>query len=427
MKEQGGNLKKTALLIFFCQFIFITSVGLTTEDVSLGEILTVAADANPATQAAWYEYLAAAELSTQSRTMPDPMIMYEKNKMGSGSTERMTSISQKLHYPGRLSARGKVFDSKAAEKKIRYESEVQDLVAQIKKAYADLWFYNRAADIAQKNKMAVDILAAKTLSDDNPNPNTVQLILRARQQQEQIVNDLLVYKELAVSAQAQLNALLDRDLNIKIIPSGLPEIAQLSLDDASKLIELAKKHSNLVKSVRKSVETARANQSYTRFESRPDFTIRYDKMKMDTPAMQGSARTGDGYALQINLPVWRQRIRSVRNAANKDLKAQKHRLTLAKNSTSALIKRLIIKMNNAQRLVELYRDNLVPRAKIGLSAADSQFDSSVRTMPELIEAQSVLYAFELAKAKAMLDRFKLFVDIELAVGVIPGTEGEEDE
>jgi len=87
------------------------------------------------------------------------------------------------------------------------------------------------------------------------------------------------------------------------------------------------------------------------------------------------------------------------------------------NQAKAKTRELYFRLQNAKRLVTLYRDNLLPQAIGTLNAAESWQREGQGSLSDLIEAQSTVYNFQLSLARAKADYGIFFAKLEGLVGV----------
>ncbi len=73
-------------------------------------------------------------------------------------------------------------------------------------------------------------------------------------------------------------------------------------------------------------------------------------------------------------------------------------------------------MNNADRLIKLYRDELIPQAARSIELAETWFQEGESSFSDFIEAQSVWYNFQLTFVRAKADYGKYLARMERLVG-----------
>ena len=82
----------------------------------------------------------------------------------------------------------------------------------------------------------------------------------------------------------------------------------------------------------------------------------------------------------------------------------------------AQIRAVYFRLQNARRLGELYRNDLLPQAAKAMEVAETWFREKQSTFSDFIEAQAVWYNFQLALARAQADYGKYLARLERLVG-----------
>ncbi len=73
-------------------------------------------------------------------------------------------------------------------------------------------------------------------------------------------------------------------------------------------------------------------------------------------------------------------------------------------------------MNNAQRLILLYRDDLLPQAIKSMEIAETWYREGQASFSDFVETQAVYYNFQLSLARASADYGKVLASLEQLVG-----------
>ena len=80
------------------------------------------------------------------------------------------------------------------------------------------------------------------------------------------------------------------------------------------------------------------------------------------------------------------------------------------------VTRVFFRIQNAERLVLLYGESLVPQAAHAMEIAEQWHDSGRTTFGRLLEARSVWLNFQLAYHRALADYEQMVVRMEQLVG-----------
>lgn len=87
------------------------------------------------------------------------------------------------------------------------------------------------------------------------------------------------------------------------------------------------------------------------------------------------------------------------------------------NLTLFEVKDFHFKVQTSERLVKLYRDNIIPQAEQSLNAAEIGYQSGKVDFLNLIDSQRVLLDFNLAYYRAVADFGINIAQLERVVGI----------
>ncbi|MCK4596436.1 TolC family protein, partial [bacterium] len=167
-----------------------------------------------------------AKIST-ARVWPDPRlgISFEKNpgvlySLGEARM-RMVSISQTIPFPGKLSLRREMFTRDAQKASWEYEAIRQEVIAQVKSVYYDLFVLQRSVQLLQEQ---VDLLRAferTTQVKYSVGQASQHDVLKAQVELALLREGLQTLRgEDQTTALARLNTILDRPANS---PLAIPD------------------------------------------------------------------------------------------------------------------------------------------------------------------------------------------------------------
>ena len=243
--------------------------------------------------------------------------------------------------------------------------------------------------------------------------------MKAQSQIGQLQYDALMLAELETTETARLNGLLNRAPGSPIghlVPEALRPLVYSPED----LYGLAEKHQEEIRIARSQVEKAEAKLDLEHYKNRPDFKLGVFYAGIGEPNVatppEDAGRDAIGIQAGITLPLWfgknkgRTSIAVAETARAKAI--QKHRI----NKAHTDIRAVYFRLNNARRLMDLYRSDLLPQAARSLEVAETWFTEGHSSLTDFIEAQAVFYNFELALARAQADYGKHLARLERLVG-----------
>ncbi|MHB8763559.1 MAG: TolC family protein, partial [Deferrisomatales bacterium] len=87
-----------------------------------------------------------------------------------------------------------------------------------------------------------------------------------------------------------------------------------------------------------------------------------------------------------------------------------------RNDTRAQVRSLFFRLRNAERLVGLYRDELLPQALRSLEIAETWYREGQGSFSDFVETQATAYNFQLSLARARADHGKFLAKLERLAG-----------
>ena len=325
--------------------------------------------------------------------------------------------------PGKSSAAGAIAEENARVSRLEYEIALRDIVAEVKVSYAELAYLHQALAIVQQNQVIAGHLAQKAAAayggaeNEREDPVTLFDTLKAQSQLAQLAYDTVTLQELVATEEARLNELLHRPAD-----AALGEVRAVAYRPMTATREqlqfLARQRSQELEASLHKIKAADHARRLARLSRVPDFTLGFKYWMVGDDSSLG-ARSGDdaaGVTLGVSLPIWeyknQARIREaeyLRRAACLDRQAQLDDLMTR-------ITKVYFRLQNADRLVVLYGESLVPQAEDAMRIAEAGRDTGRDTYGRLLEAQSVWLNFRLAYQRALADQEQAVARLEQLTG-----------
>jgi outer membrane protein TolC len=123
-----------------------------------------------------------------------------------------------------------------------------------------------------------------------------------------------------------------------------------------------------------------------------------------------------GIQFGLSLPLWFDknagRLQEARAEEQKALSLKAAQI----NQANAQIRNLYFRLKNSERLILLYRDQLLPQAARAMTVAETWFREKQGSFSDFLETESVYYNFQLSLARAKADYGKYLAQIERLCG-----------
>jgi outer membrane protein TolC len=168
------------------------------------------------------------------------------------------------------------------------------------------------------------------------------------------------------------------------------------------------------------VQKAEAKVDLAQYQNLPDFKIGVFYGSIGKPDVANpprhAGRDAVGVQLGMSLPLWFGKNKGRTSLARAEMKMAKAEKTVRVNKAREKIRALFFRLRNAQRLVELYRDELIPQAARAMELAEVWFQQRESSFSDFVETQSVWYNFQISLARAQADYGKYLARLERLAG-----------
>jgi outer membrane protein TolC len=412
---------------------------------ALAALVAEAEANNPEILAARRSAEAAAARVPQAGAPPDPTVgvgvMNLPAANPSLSADRMTmasvGLAATIPFPGKLGLREEIarLDAEAAE----WEAERvrQRVVADVKAAYYELYFLDRALGVTERNEALLADLAKLTSARYGVGQGAQPDILKAQVERTGLEDRLVELRERRASAVARLNALLGRSSGAPVPETHLPEevrtaAAAQPASSAPTFAYMAPETNAPTTVIGRSV----GELQRLALEHNPMIQAHVRRVRAQTHAvaLAGKAKlpdlqlsagygfradAGDFVNLMVSVPVpifaGRKQDRQVDEAAATlaEHEARHHAMV---NELNAEITRLAAEIERARGQIVLLRDGILPQARASLASATSAYRVGSVDFLTLLDAQVKLYRHELDHHRLLADFATNVAALERAVG-----------
>jgi len=227
--------------------------------------------------------------------------------------------------------------------------------------------------------------------------------------------DEILLRELEHTEITRLNALLNRSLDSPLGPLAEDPYRPVlfPLDD---IFSLSEKNREENKMAGAEIKKSEAMARVAWFETLPEFKfgLLYESTQPDDPDASSEDMYGAQFGMTLPLRLEKNsgRIESSKAAVEK----AKAMATSQVNESRALVRENYFRLQNAERLIFLYRDKLVPEAAKSVETANVWNREGQGSITDYLEIQSVWYNFQLALARARADYGKYLARLEGLAG-----------
>ena len=398
--------------------VFAGCAAAQVDTLTLAETVRIARASNPMLRAARASATAAGQRISRVGALPDPQLQLGlMNRMASDfgntmdpMTMNQVQLMQMLPWPGKLGGARLAARHDAAAATADADEQVRMLGAQVRMAYYDLAYADRALEVMQGTQHLLRQFLDVSTTMYAVGSAVQQDVLRAQVEVARMTEEIARMGQERVAGAARLNALLGREARRPIGPLDLPEPTG-DLPEADSLIAGALAGRPAVRAGMERVAAAEASLSAARRELYPDLQLGVAyQQRPQFPAMLS-------LMIGVNLPIFagsKQLAARRQMAAMRDM-SQAELLNL-KNETTARIVETRARAVQDRNLVRLYRTSIVPQARAAVQSSLSGYRVGRMSFMQLIDNQMTVNRYETETYRLIADYHQAAGELEALVG-----------
>jgi outer membrane protein, heavy metal efflux system len=393
------------------------------ESAGLDTYVREALARNPAIHAAVREAEALGLRVPQVTSLDDPMVTIvpptgDMIETAGGMIDGSVGVTQRLPFPGKLRARGRVAEQAVRIALDRLADVRIRTVAAVRKAYAEYYLADVSAGIVRQSADLARQIHGVAAARYRAGAATQQDVLRAEVELYGLTNQLITIDQERAAAAARLNALMDRRVDAALPPPRPLDLATVDwkLADA---MERAVATSPRLAALRDQVQRDLDAVKVARLDYLPDLTVGYGYTFIVAPALSPVA-TGDdtwNLPLGLNLPIWWQRLRARVLEGNAQVLRSVAEYEDVRNLVFAGLQDALVRVDTQYRQGVLLRDLIVPRAWQAVEVSLSAYQAGSIPFEALIQGWRKWLEQSLAYRRALSGLEETLADLEQLVGV----------
>lgn len=387
---------------------------------------------NPELRASYHNWKAADSAILYKTAIADPTVNFRHNfepvQTRTGEQNQVLTISQMLPFPGKQKTSIRLHKQMSQIDKLHYEIKFRDIITEIKKSYAEVWFLLQAIKSAEANARLIELMAKEGIS--NSSSSSLMPILKAQSQLAQSANDLITYSELLEAEKEKLKALalveeLPEEWFVELPFHKIPE-------NNDELLDQALKNRIEIQVARKSKDISLTRVRLAALENKPDIILGFsqsftgNRPDLNNVYLKGEGTDPVGVFVQFNLPVWGNKNRSRINEAREKKAEATATLASIKDKTRASFFKLWFNLTNRKRLYQVYGQTILPQAQNAMISAQGLFQKDKTRFADYLEAAATAYAIKIASSRAQADYFISVSELERMIGVPFSLQNEDN-
>jgi len=380
--------------------------------------------------AAKNRYLAATKLPIQEGTLPDPTVSFTDLGVGrpfSGLSDSDfaylgVGVSQELPFPGKLSLRSQIAEKKAQILRQEYRSTAVRLLSELKTAFYEYVYLQQATEIAGRYRELLRNFTDISQARYKVGQGLQQDVLRAQLEQSTIEEKLLLLEQDLQNSQANLNSLLNRDVNapLKVEEDFAPPVFAPSLQDLQQKLNLQSPEilAKLAQQDQKNLELSLAKK-----DRYPDFAASFQWQKTGSAFPDYYMATIEA---RIPLYSWRKQKPAIAQATL-ELEGSKKETESARKKLEGELKQAYTTATTSAKLVKLYNEGIVPQSRLSLQSAVSAYQVGKIDFLTMLNSATTVLNYESEYIRRTADHHKAVARIEQITGQFQETANSEIE
>jgi len=359
----------------------------------------------------------------QAGSLPDPKLGVEyflqPIETRTGPQEASLSLSQSFPWFGRLTLEEQLKQAESAVAQARLADTRLMVARRVKETYIEYGYLSQAGEITSEIHELMSYLEGVARTKYASGGSRYTDVLKIQIELSRLADRIRSLEDNATPVRVMLNSLMgvDRDL-ARPKPDALPTIVLTKRDD--EIIALARQYSPKLLAGQQRIAQGQTNLEIADTDFYPSFTatvktIFTGEAEFGNPPDSGSDPVVAG--LVVNLPVFRERRHSAMAEKRAAIGSARNELEQTVKSLEAEIELSLFRYRDAERRLNLYQGDLIPKVRQELEVSLEAFQGGQYSILELIDAEKNWFNFELAAIRARADMAKEVAMLEGLVGI----------
>jgi outer membrane protein TolC len=379
---------------------------------------------NPEVKSRYYRWQSSQAAISPAGTLPDLQVGIALLNLPVNSfafnqepmTGKQFSLRQKIPFPGKLGLKSDLAQVQSEMEQAFYQEARNQLKAQVRLFYYELFYLTRALDVLEKN---LDLLhQVREVAETRYSVGTglQQDILRIQvellKMEEQREN--LLYRRGEINAR--LNELLNRRGSARIVPMDSLSIPVTNIPLDTLLVQ-AERYRPLVQAWELQTRQHEKRVALARKQYWPDFTlgVAYTRREKLVSGYAGVDFFSAWLTVDVPLYFWRKQRKQVEQQT---LLQQTTRWNFRKvlNQVRAEIAVVYQDLQRNRRLVQLYREGILPQAEQSFRSDLSGYRTGKIDFLTLLNSQMVLFNYHQEYYRMVSNLHKQVARLSFLVG-----------
>jgi outer membrane protein TolC len=382
-----------------------------TSDSSLSNYLAFAMLNQPRVEVAFYDWAGAIERITEARSLPDPQFTFQMD-IQNVITSIMPGLMGSIPWPEKLRVGAQIASAESQSRYYTFQSTVLASAFEVKRTYYQLYFLTEKIRVDADTLNLLGELEKLARAQNEVGKVTLQDVLRAQIEQEQLKTEIVNLEDSRIPLLAQFKSALGlgHDDPAPPMPARF-ESTPLDLS-ADKLFETALARNTRLKSMEADVRSAEASIILARKSRLPDFGLGLMGDVQMKPTLYRPLGT-------ISLPIWRDKIAAQIAETQASQRSAEARLSGEQIALAVDFAEKSYVYREATRNLALLKERLLPKARQSLEVARSGYLGGQIDFFNLTDAERTLLGFQLDEVEAATQREVVLAELSLIIQGMP--------
>ncbi|MCY3774063.1 MAG: TolC family protein [Gemmatimonadetes bacterium] len=388
----------------------------------LEALVAEALDRNPALQAARHRRDAVEQEEPQVTSYPDPAFTYTRwlssPETRVGPQRNVLAFGQKIPYPGKLSLRGAMSGEKTAAETARMQSIARDITHEVKRVYYDLYRVDRSLRILDDYLVMLETFTGAAEEKYATGGGTQADVLKSHVEVSEILKRRIALEGERVALAARLNAVLSRPSD-----TAVDQVAAIDTTRYARPKSLVVERALAVRQELVAVDARiRRNElgvRLARLASRPDFTVQASYItvpRVGGNAVSDAGKDALGVMLNVNLPLFRKRIRAEEQEAVARVEESRYIRKNIQDTVAAEVAEAYGRLRHSGRALAVYEQGLIAQAENSVLATLAAYQTGQMDFLDLLDAERMVLRTRLGYVAETANYRKYLSLLERAAG-----------
>ena len=397
------------------------------DDPALAALIAQALARNPQVRAAAAEHTVVLETIPQVTALEDPTLALtgfaQSPQTRVGPQIGGLALTQKIPWPGKRTDRGEATAKQAAIRMEIVNARRADVVRQVKMAYYDLGYLDRAMRITTQEEQLLRHYESLARSQYSQGIGLQQAVVKLQAEITRVLSRQQELLHQRVALEATLNTLRDRPVHLRIPEVELGDRPVVQLDD-DLLYSVARTEAPEAKAALLQMDHEEVGIRIAQRRYWPDIVLgagwgavdhRRDGPGRSNPP-PGNGKDTFSVTLGVNIPIYRNRIDAGVREATARLSAARatHRSTL--NHIDLAVRSIGFRLTTMEEQIALFEKALLPQAEQALRATEEAYATGTTGVLDLLDSEEVLLDVRLGLVRLETEYMKGLAEMERTIG-----------